>query len=146
MQKLKRSTLVSCATRTVGPQKTLWSDMWKWQTKCTLWFQFYKECEYTYVLIYLKGLTRTLCWIVLSFPIQATVGRKGIYITFGRWKQNSSHYSQEATVIRYGDGRWGKAPCLCGLSDHWPGCLIAALSWLEDARLWIHREEVMQKE
>lgn len=137
MQKLKRSTLVSCAVGlcTVGPQKTLWRDMWKWETICTMWFRFYEECEYAYVLTYLKGLTRILCWTVLSFLSQVRSGHERTYITFARWKQNSSHYSQQATAVRYGDGWWGKEPCPCGLPEHWPGCLIAALSWLEGARL-----------
>ena len=71
-----------------------------------------------------------LCWIAPSIPIQVRVGHKGTSIRFGRQKQNSSHYPQKATVVRYGDG-WGvKAPHPSGLSDLWPRCLTAAQSWL----------------
>ena len=120
------------------------SDKWKWQTICTTWFHFYKEwiCIFTY----LKRLGRMLGWIMPSFPTQVIVVHKGAYIRFGRQKQNSSHYCEKVTVVRYGDEPCVKAPCSSGLSDLWPWCLIATLSCSEDAWLWIHREGVTQRE
>lgn len=69
-----------------------------------------KIFEHTCILIYLKMLERVLCWIVPSFLIQVSLGHQGTCVSFGRQKQNSIHYSQKVTVVKYGNGGGPKLP------------------------------------